>query len=185
MASRQGASGSASGGQLEEKLDLTLETDACLAATEPLLATHNNLAEALTLLGGMEKKCRTGNDTVNLARVCTAAVQACHAVNDNDALVATLIAWATKRSQKSSAIQALVAAALPYCVVPDTYLPLPLLVAGESSANNNNNAVEKQIRETLVVTLRDLTDGKLFLERERAQLTRVYATLKVRVVCVL
>jgi hypothetical protein len=33
----------------------------------------------------------------------------------------------------------------------------------------------------LVVTLRDITDGKLFLERERAQLTRAWATIQVSV----
>lgn len=37
---------------------------------------------------------------------------------------------------------------------------------------------QKEIRENLVVTLRDITDGKLFLEAERARLTRALSIIK-------
>ena len=41
------------------------------------------------------------------------------------------------------------------------------------------NEEQKVIRERLVVALRDITDGKLFLEAERARLTRALAIIKV------
>ena len=45
------------------------------------------------------------------------------------------------------------------------------------------NDEEKAARERLVVALRDITDGKIFLEAERARLTRALATIKVRLKC--
>lgn len=40
------------------------------------------------------------------------------------------------------------------------------------------NDAQKVIRENMVVALRDITDGKIFLEAERARLTRALAILK-------
>jgi hypothetical protein len=191
----QGQSGAASGGQLEEKIDLTKEVDAALASAQACV-TAGQLVEALTILAAWEKKCRAGNDIANLARLCTAAVQACRDCHDDDAVVTTLTTWATKRSQKSAAIAALVTTALPWCIqmndatagsaiattavatttataAPTTLSYTPVAVANEA---------DRKRRDTLVVTLRDITDGKLFLERERAQLTRVWATIQVRCV---
>jgi 26S proteasome regulatory subunit N5 len=175
----QGNSGAASGGQLEEKIDYTKETDACLAAARDLVASLQ-LSEALTVLAAGEKKCRAGNDTTNLTRICTAAVTACRDCGDHEAVVTTLTTWSTKRSQKSAAIAALVSTALPWC----------LAMNDSSSADATTNTLvytpvavsspaEQEIRDRLVVTLRDITDGKLFLERERAQLTRAWATIQV------
>lgn len=162
----QGQSGAATGGQLEEKVDFSKETDEAVKQCESLVAA-GALQEALQLLYALEKRCRTGNDNASLARVCEAAVKSCKEAGDDEAMVHTLITMSTKRSQKMAAIKALVTTALPWCVV-DMYTPTP--VANDS---------EKLVRDKLVATLRDMTDGKLFLERERAQLTRAMATAKV------
>jgi len=170
----QGQSGAASGGQLEEKVDFTKETDETLKNAESLVqsgAAH--LQDALQLLFALEKRCRTGNDNANLARVCRAAVESCQTAGDHEAVVHTLTTLATRRSQKVAAITALVQTAMPWCVVVETYAPVDV-----------QNAEEKAVRQTLVETLRDITDGKLFLERERAILTRALATIKVCAVCV-
>lgn len=159
-----GHSGTAAGGELEEKNDFTKETDETLANVTTLLSS-NSLPEALAALAALEKKCRTGNDNKSLARVCTAAVQACK--DDSAALLQTLHTYATRRSQKMAAIRALVETALPWCV-QEPYTPVPTASKEEQTA-----------RDALVTALRDITDGKLFLERERAQLTRAYATIKV------
>jgi 26S proteasome regulatory subunit N5 len=180
----QGNSGAASGGQLEEKIDYTKETDACLLAARDLVAARQ-LSEALTVLAAGEKKCRAGNDTTNLARLCTAAVTACRDCGDHEAVRTTLTTWSTKRSQKSAAIAALVSTALPWC------LDMKDIAAATTTTNTTTTLVytpvavsspaEQEIRDGLVVTLRDITDGKLFLERERAQLTRAWATIQVSV----
>lgn len=163
----QGNSGSASGGQLEEKIDFTKETDECVKQCANLVAA-GALQEALQLLSALEKRCRTGNDNASLARVCETAVKSCKEAGDDEAVLQTLTTFSTKRSQKMAAIKALVTTALPWCVV-DTYSPVKVA-----------NEAEKSVRDKLVANLRDITDGKLFLERERAQLTRAYATIKVR-----
>jgi 26S proteasome regulatory subunit N5 len=163
MATRE--SGRAQGGELEEKTDLSAETDAKLLQCAQLLQA-NQLNEALQLLTALEKRCRVGNDNASLVRVCEAALKACYEADDTATLLSTLKTFATRRSQKTAAIKALVQTALPWCV-QEPYTPLP--VTGIDAATK---------RDQLVEALRELTDGKIFLERERAQLTRVAATLR-------
>jgi hypothetical protein len=165
----QGNSGSASGGQLEEKIDFSKETDQAVQQCQSLVQA-GALQEALQLLSALEKRCRTGNDNASLARVCETAVRSCKEAGDDEAVLQTLTSFSTKRSQKMAAIKALVSTALPWCIV-DTYTPTAV-----------SNEAEKSVRDKLVATLRDISDGKLFLERERAQLTRALATIKVRII---
>lgn len=162
-----GMSGAADGGELEETLDLSSETDAKLSQCKTLVQA-GQLQEALALLAALEKRCRVGNDNASLARVCEASLMACKEVGDEEALLQTLQTLATRRSQKTSAIRSLMKTALPWCLV-EPYAPLPV-----------KTDAEKAFRNKLTVALRDITDGKLFLERERAQLTRSLATIKVR-----
>lgn len=161
-----GRSGAASGGQLEEKVDWTAETDQKIPQAESL-AKAGQLAEALALLGNLEKKCRVGNDNASLVRVCKASLQLCSEAKDIDALISTLETLSTRRSQKTAAVRTLVQTALPWCVI-EPYEPLKV-----------TNDTEKSNRDRLVKCLRDITDGKIFLEKERAQLTRALSKIKV------
>lgn len=169
MSSEGGISGRASGGQLEERVDLSSETDLKIGQATTL-AESGQLSEALSLLGALEKKCRVGNDNASLVRVCETSLKLCYANKDDDAsheaLIHTLQSLSTRRSQKTVAIRALVQTALPWCI-RDTYTPLPV-----------NSVAEKNKRDLLVKTLLDITEGKIFLERERAQFTRALATIK-------
>ena len=162
----EGASGSASGGLLEEKLDLSADTDAKLEQAKHLVSA-GQLQEALVLLAALEKRCRVGNDNKSLVRVCKASLEFCHELQDEEALLTTLQALCTKRSQKTAAIKALVETAMPWCV-SEPYSPLAV------------SPDKKEFRDKLVNALREISDGKIFLERERAILTRVMATIKVR-----
>jgi 26S proteasome regulatory subunit N5 len=158
--------GKAAGGQLEERVDLTAETDAKLEQSATL-ASAGQLKEALAMLAALEKRCRVGNDTDSLVRVCEASLQYCKDAGDHETLVTTLQTLATKRSQKTKAVRALVHKAMPWCIVGN-HTPLPVTSPSEAPA-----------REKLVEALRDISDGKLFLEAERARLTRALATIKV------
>lgn len=160
-----GASGSASGGQLEEKKDYSAETDARILEAQAL----DDVSSALALLSGLEKKCRVGNDSASLIRVCEASLELCR--DDPELLLVTLQALVTRRSQKTTAIKAMVQKCLPWCMT-EPYAPLEVPPAQEATRNQ------------LVEALRDITDGKIFLERERAQLTRVLATIQVSAVIV-
>lgn len=163
MATR--ASGTASGGQLEEKVDLSAETDAKLEQAKRL-AGNGNLAEALALLAALEKRCRVGNDNASLIRVCITSCELCKEASDHDALVRTLQTLSTRRSQKTGAVRALVTTALPWCV-DEPYSPVKV-----------SSDEAKTERDNLVKVLREMTDGKIFLERERAVLTRAMATIE-------
>jgi 26S proteasome regulatory subunit N5 len=171
-----GPSGSAGAGEglLEEKVDLSAETEAKLSEARSLHESNPsgaNLDAALAVLYGMEKKCRTNNDVASLVKVCEAAIKLCYESQQIDALISTLQALATRRSQKSAAVKAMVTLSLPWCMDVDKQAPLdPAAVKGGGQV----------FRDKLVVALRDLSDGKLYLERERAILTRALATIKVR-----
>eukprot|EP00529_Nitzschia_sp_RCC80_P023752 CAMPEP_0113510040 /NCGR_PEP_ID=MMETSP0014_2-20120614/37909_1 /TAXON_ID=2857 /ORGANISM="Nitzschia sp." /LENGTH=461 /DNA_ID=CAMNT_0000405935 /DNA_START=63 /DNA_END=1448 /DNA_ORIENTATION=- /assembly_acc=CAM_ASM_000159 len=164
-----GASGKAAGGELEEKIDLTPETDAKLAQSLDL-AKSGQVKEALNLLSALEKRCRTGNDNPNLVRVCEASLTYCkdyasgEDAVDNELLISTLNTLATRRSQKTQAIGALVRKCIPWCV-EGQYTPLPV------------QPEQKKGRDKLVEALREISDGKIFLEAERARLTRCMAMI--------
>lgn len=165
MASRSGA---ASGGHLEERVDQSEEATSKIAQAQALVSSSpSNLSTALSILFAIEKKCRVGNDTPSLIRVVESSIQLCKDCSDDEALVSTLKALSTRRSQKSKAVSALVCKALPWVLKEDSYTPLEV-----------TNESQKDIRERIVVVLRDITDGKLFLEAERARLTRALAILK-------
>jgi len=160
-----GPSGAASGGQLEERIDLSKETDQKIEQAKQLVDS-NQLDEALALLAALEKRCRVGNDNQSLVRVCETSLALCKQVNNEEALLQTLQTLATRRSQKTAAIKALVQTAMPWCV-DEPYSP-----------KATTTEQEKAFCNKLVVALRDISDGKIFLERERAVLTRVLATTK-------
>eukprot|EP00527_Entomoneis_sp_CCMP2396_P005363 CAMPEP_0198139216 /NCGR_PEP_ID=MMETSP1443-20131203/2565_1 /TAXON_ID=186043 /ORGANISM="Entomoneis sp., Strain CCMP2396" /LENGTH=480 /DNA_ID=CAMNT_0043801289 /DNA_START=38 /DNA_END=1480 /DNA_ORIENTATION=- len=168
--SSEGASGAAMGGQLEEKVDLAGETDAkILQATTLAMSSSSQLPEALALLAAMEKKCRLGNDSASLVKVCEASVKLAKeygADTQYESLIGVLETLSTRRSQKTAAVKALVLACLPWCV-EEPYKPIAV-------ANDD----EKKRRDKLVNALLEITEGKIFLERERAQLTRAMAAIK-------
>jgi len=155
---------------LEERVDHTEETDSKLAQAQELInSSPQQLPTALSLLFALEKKCRVGNDTPSLVRVVEASLQLCKECSDDEALISTLKTLSSRRSQKSKAVSALVSKAIPWVLQCDDFTPLEV-----------TNDDQKEIRERIVVVLRDITDGKLFLEAERARLTRALAILKER-----
>lgn len=163
---------------MEDKIDLSSETESKIAQAQTLISSSPaNLASALSLLASLEKRARVGNDTPSLVKICEASLQLCKDCNDDENLIETIKMLTTRRSQKSKAIGACVNKAIPWVVESDSsgesgdgmkgYVPLAV-----------SNDEQKVIRERLVVTLRDVTDGKLFLEAERARLTRALAIIK-------
>jgi 26S proteasome regulatory subunit N5 len=163
--SNVGNSGRAQGGELEEKLDLTNETDSKLEQAAAL-AKSGQVREALAILAALEKRCRVGNDSPNLVRVCEGSLQLCKDAGDDELLITTLQTLSTRRSQKTNAVRALVHKCIPWCI-KDQFVPLEVSKEGQAA------------RDNLVQALRDISDGKIFLEAERARLTRAMAIIKV------
>mmetsp|Transcript_52259 Transcript_52259/g.62960 ORF Transcript_52259/g.62960 Transcript_52259/m.62960 type:complete len:453 (-) Transcript_52259:160-1518(-) len=153
-------------GLLEDRVDLSAETTSKITQAQNLITTSpNNLHAALTLLAALEKQCRVGNDLPSLVRVCESSIQFCKDCNDDDALIATLKNLSTRRSQKSKAISAMVSKAIGWVLEGDGFTP-------------KKEGSSAEMTERLVVCLRDITDGKIFLEAERARLTRALAMIK-------
>lgn len=179
--SAQQSSGKASGGQLEERIDLSVETALKISQASELVSTSptsSSLQDALALLAAHEKRCRLGNDTSSLVKVCETSLELCHQLDDQEALLATLKTLSTRRSQKSKAIAALVAKCLPWVVDvhTDGFTPLPLDIKTADAATAAAAATSH--RDALVEELRNITDGKMYLEAERARLTRSVAIIK-------
>ena len=167
------SSGAASGGQLEERIDLSTETLQKITQSKSL-----PLPDALALLSALEKRCRVGNDSPSLVKVCEASLELCHDANDYEALVSTLKTLSTRRSQKSKAIAALVTKCLPWVVdQEDGFTPLPTTASGDDDDDAAASTATTN-QEMLVTELRNITDGKMYLEAERARLTRTLAILK-------
>lgn len=171
------SSGRALGGQLEERINLAEETETKLAQARSLVETSpSNLSSALALLASIEKRARIGNDTPSLVKVCEASLQLCKDCNDDEQLLATLQILTTRRSQKTKAVSA--------CL--DTCIPWVLNTSDGSKGFEPlevQSDEQKVVREKMVIALRDVTAGKLYLEAERARLTRALAIIKVSVCC--
>ena len=125
------SSGKAEGGLIEDKIYLSAETTEKIAQAKQLVSSGGStsaLQDALALLAALEKRCRVGNDTPSLVKVCEASLELCHDANDHEALLATLKTLSTRRSQKSKAIASLVSKCLPWVVDVDTdgFTPLPI-----------------------------------------------------------
>ena len=145
------------------QVDLTEEATTKIAQAQGL----PDLSSALTLLFALEKKCRVGNDGSSLVRVCEACLQLCRDHSDEEALLNALKKLSTKRSQKSAVISSLVHKASRWIVQEDGLTPISV-----------SNDKERETREKLIVALRDITDGKMFLEVERARLSRALSIIK-------
>eukprot|EP00639_Heterosigma_akashiwo_P004874 CAMPEP_0194575424 /NCGR_PEP_ID=MMETSP0292-20121207/10913_1 /TAXON_ID=39354 /ORGANISM="Heterosigma akashiwo, Strain CCMP2393" /LENGTH=439 /DNA_ID=CAMNT_0039427207 /DNA_START=77 /DNA_END=1396 /DNA_ORIENTATION=- len=137
---------------LEEKKDFSKEVGEKLPAATKL-AEAGQLEPALELLTSVEKKCRLGNDVANLKEVILTMVRLCRKAENWEQLNSTLTVLSKRRSQNTKAITGMVRTSMEW--VPET--------------------PSKDAKVALVITLRDITDGKIFLEAERAQLTRILA----------
>eukprot|EP00538_Stauroneis_constricta_P004758 CAMPEP_0119551786 /NCGR_PEP_ID=MMETSP1352-20130426/4943_1 /TAXON_ID=265584 /ORGANISM="Stauroneis constricta, Strain CCMP1120" /LENGTH=451 /DNA_ID=CAMNT_0007597901 /DNA_START=102 /DNA_END=1457 /DNA_ORIENTATION=- len=156
-----GHSGRAAGGELEEKVDYSKEADEKIEEAKKMA----NVEEGVTLLAALEKKCRVGNDNPSLVRVCKASLELCK--ENTELLLTTLDTLVTRRSQKTQAVRACVETTMPWCI-EDSFTPIDMM----------GDKAKEESRDKLVVALRDITDGKIFLEGERARLTRALAIIK-------
>ncbi|GMH83870.1 hypothetical protein TrST_g9401 [Triparma strigata] len=138
-----------SDGQFEEKKDLTADADVKIPQADALAASAGGLASGIDLLMGLEKQCRVGNDLTTLKRVVLHAIQLCKKSGDYEKLIDTLNFIVKRRSQKNAAITEIVKEAIKYI----------------------DEAPDEDVKIKLVVCLRDITDGRIYVEAQRARLT--------------
>lgn len=143
-------------GQLIEKKDCSAAVAAALPEAKSL-ADAGKLAEAVELLLGVEKQARMGNDVTSLKEVVLATIRLVREKKDWEQMNATLTQISKRRSQNKAAISAMVQEAMG-----PSYL---------------DATPDVETKRNLIVTLRDITDGKIFVETERARLTRTLSHL--------
>eukprot|EP01087_Luapelamoeba_hula_P001952 TRINITY_DN1173_c0_g1_i1.p1 TRINITY_DN1173_c0_g1~~TRINITY_DN1173_c0_g1_i1.p1 ORF type:complete len:466 (-),score=98.64 TRINITY_DN1173_c0_g1_i1:67-1464(-) len=120
------------------------------------LAHEGKLHEALELLLALEKQTRSGEDELSTIKVACTAVTLCFEAKDHQALRDTLVHISKRRGQTKDVIQKMVAEAMTFVDKIDD-MPKKL---------------------ELIDTLRLITEGKIFVEIERARLTRILVGIK-------
>lgn len=139
---------------LEKGEDLTALVDEKLPPlTEKAKAGH--LHEAIEGLLSLEKQTRQAADVPSTTRVAKTIIALCFEARDLTALNNNLVLLSKRRGQIKTAIQEIVRAGI-------TYL----------------DELEGDSKMSLINTLRTITEGKIFIEIERARLTQILANIK-------
>ncbi|XP_041959053.1 26S proteasome non-ATPase regulatory subunit 12 [Alosa pseudoharengus] len=120
------------------------------------MAKEGRLQEAVESLLSLEKQTRTASDMVSTSRILVAIVQMCHEAKDWDALNENVMLLSKRRSQLKQAVAKMVQECCKYV---DTLTDLT-------------------IKLRLIDTLRTVTAGKIYVEIERARLTKTLGTIK-------
>lgn len=120
------------------------------------LAKAGKLTEALDSLLALEKQTRTGSDAISTGRLLVAIVKLCYEAKKWNLLNENLLLATKKRGQLKQAVTKMVQEAYTYV---------------EKTPN-----METKLK--LIDTLRNVTAGKIYVEIERARLTRTLAKIK-------
>jgi len=120
------------------------------------LASAGNLDTALEKLQAMEKQTRVSGDANSSGRVMVQAVKLCFECKNMEKLNDMIIVFTKKRSQLKAAVTKMVQEAYTYV---DLTQDMP-------------------VKMKLIETLRTVTEGKIYVENERARLTLTLSKIK-------
>lgn len=120
------------------------------------LAREGKLHDALDQLLALEKLTRTGADMVSTSRVLVAIVEICLEAKNWAALNEHIVLLSKRRSQLKQAVTKMVQECCTYV----------------------DKTPDKETMIKLIETLRSVTEGKIYVEVERARLTHRLAKLK-------
>lgn len=141
--------------QRKSTLDLP-KFRADVAAAQALAKTPAQLPAALDALLALEKTARLAEDITGCKLACGAVLEACHQAGEWRLLEENATLLAKRRGQLKQATQHLVRQAMAYL----------------------DSAPDKATRVSLIKALQSVTEGKIFVEIERARLTRRLARIK-------
>ncbi|XP_014284688.1 26S proteasome non-ATPase regulatory subunit 12 [Halyomorpha halys] len=120
------------------------------------MAAEGKLHDALDILLALEKQTRTGADMVSTGRVLVAIVQICFEAKNWMALNEHIVLLSKRRSQLKQAVANMVQECCDYV----------------------DKLPSKDSQLKLIDTLRNVTEGKIYVEVERARLTHKLAKMK-------
>jgi len=145
----------ADGRIVKMEVDYSATVDQRLPECEKL-AKEGRLQEVIETLLSLEKQTRTASDMVSTSRILVAVVKMCYEAKECDLLNENIMLLSKRRSQLKQAVAKMVQQCCTY-VEEITDLPIKL---------------------RLIDTLRMVTEGKIYVEIERARLTKTLATIK-------
>ncbi|CAG9857042.1 unnamed protein product [Phyllotreta striolata] len=120
------------------------------------LAKAGKLHDALDQLLALEKQTRTGADMISTGRVLVAICQLCKEAKNWSALNEHIILLTKRRSQLKQAVAKMVQECCTYV----------------------DETPDKETKVKLIDTLRQVTEGKIYVEVERARLTHKLAKIR-------
>jgi len=141
--------------KMEVDYSATVEEKIPIAQT---LAKDGKLNEALEMLLGLEKQTRTGADMMSTSKILVAVVKLCYEAKEWSLLNEHIILLTKKRSQIKTAVTKMVQQC--YAWVKEGQLP------------------SREVELKLIETLRTVTEGKIYVEVERARLTHRLAKMQ-------
>ncbi|GAB1600228.1 26S proteasome non-ATPase regulatory subunit 12-like [Argonauta hians] len=149
------ASDSSDGRVQKMEVDYSSTVDEKIPKCEKM-AKQGNLSEAIDMLLALEKQTRTGADNNSTSRILVAIVKICFEASNWGLLNEHIVLLTKKRGQIKQAVTKMIQEACTYV---------------EKTPNQ-----EEKLK--LIDTLRTVTAGKIYVENERARLTRTLAKIK-------
>ncbi|WVQ65751.1 uncharacterized protein L199_003929 [Kwoniella botswanensis] len=149
--------------QRKQERDFTAEVKALQPEVEQL-AKNGKLQEAVDRISLLEKQTRNAADMTSTATLLTLLTRLCWEQSDLDLLNAQLTILSKKHGQLKEAVVRMVDEAM-------TWLPT---LKSQKDQGKFNGGKDRWLE--LVKTLRDITEGKIYLELPRARLTVMLAS---------
>ncbi|ORX46523.1 PCI-domain-containing protein [Hesseltinella vesiculosa] len=143
-------------GKLEKmEKDFTPQVDALLPETEAL-AKAGQLNEAIDKLFSLEKQARNAADPQSTGRILVHVIKLCRDANNWKLLNEEIVLLSKKHGQLKAATTKMVQEAMSYL----------------------DHTPDMETKLELIDTLRNVTDGKIYVEVERARITRMLSKIK-------
>ncbi|KAI8376518.1 PCI domain-containing protein [Radiomyces spectabilis] len=143
-------------GKLEKmEKDFSPQVDALLPETEQL-ARNGQLNEALDKLLAVEKQARNAADQASTGRILVHVIKLCFEVKEWKLLNEQIILLSKKHGQLKAATTKMVQEAMSYL----------------------DETPDMETKLELIDTLRTVTDGKIYVEVERARITRLLSKIR-------
>jgi 26S proteasome regulatory subunit N5 len=140
---------------METKKEYSAELKEAVPESVRIAGTAGGVEDAIAMLLQLEKKCRAANDFHNLKEVCLHMVRLCREKNDWAKLNSVLSVINKRRSQSKLAIEAVVREAYTYLEQCPTVV----------------------IKTDLATTLKEVVEGKIYVEAESARLHLLLARI--------
>lgn len=138
------------------EVDYSVTCDEKIPLCKEMAKNENKFNEALEILLQLEKQTRIGADMVSSSRVLIAIVQICFEAGNWNYLNEYITILVKRRSQSKQAVAKMVQECCTYV----------------------DKTPDKETKLKLIDTLRTVTEGKIYVEVERARLTKMLADIK-------